>query len=191
VPVGEDQRQHIELTRDLAQRFNRLFGETFVVPEPHIMRETAKIYDLQNVEKQMSGSVGGSGVVWLNDDAAAIEKKIKSAVTDTGREIVYDPTTKPGVSNLLTILAAFTGEPVDRLEERLAGSGYGELKKAVAEAVLDDALPFQKRMQSYLEDEAALDEILVRGAQRAREFASTTLATAYDRVGFLPTGPRP
>ena len=109
VPVGEDQRQHLELSRDLAQRFNSRFGETFVVPEPHILKQTAKIYDLQIVEKQMSKSIGGSGCVWMLDDPKVIEKKIKSAVTDTGREVRFDPEAKPGVSNLLAILSSFTG----------------------------------------------------------------------------------
>jgi tryptophanyl-tRNA synthetase len=186
VPVGEDQRQHLELSRDLAQRFNGRFGETFVVPEPHILRQTAKIYDLQVVDKQMSKSIGGSGCVWLLDEPRVIEKKIKSAVTDTGREVRFDPVGKPGVSNLLAILSSFGGETVDELEERYSGSGYGELKKGVAEAVLDFAVPFQQRVRGYLDDPATLDAVLARGADRAREVAAGTLADAYDRVGFLP-----
>ncbi len=189
VPVGEDQRQHIELTRDLAQRFNRLFGETFRVPEPYIMRETAKIYDLQNVEKQMSGSVGGSGVVWLDDDATLIEKKIKAAVTDTGREVTFDPVGKPGVSNLLTILSAFGGETMESLEARFAGSGYGDLKKAVVEVVLDVVGPFRQRVRGYLDDPAELDAVLARGAERARAVAEGTVRDVYERVGFLPGRP--
>jgi tryptophanyl-tRNA synthetase len=187
VPVGEDQRQHLELSRDLAQRFNSRYGETFVVPEPHILKATAKIYDLQIVEKQMSKSIGGNGCVWLLDDPKVIEKKIKSAVTDTGREVRFDPDTKPGVSNLLAILSSFTDEPVGDLESRYAGSGYGDLKKGVVEAVLDFVVPFQARVHSYLDDPAALDDVLARGAARAREVASETLATVYDRVGFLPS----
>jgi tryptophanyl-tRNA synthetase len=186
VPVGEDQRQHLELTRDLAQRFNSRFGATFKVPEPYIPKETAKIYDLQLVDKQMSKSIGGAGVVWLDDDPKVIEKKIKSAVTDAGREIVFDPVEKPGVSNLLAILSAFGGEPVPVLVERFAGSGYGDLKKEVAGAVLDFAVPFQERVAGYLSDPVTLDAELARGAARAREVAAVTLATAYDRVGFLP-----
>jgi tryptophanyl-tRNA synthetase len=186
VPVGEDQRQHLELTRDLAQRFNGRFGETFVVPEPYILKETAKILDLQNVDKQMSKSLGGSGAINLLDDPRVIEKRIKSAVTDTGREIVADPETKPGVTNLLTILSALTDEPVPSLEDRFVGRGYGDLKKEVAAAVLDTIVPFQQRVHAILADEAALDAVLARGAERAREVAAETLATAYDRVGFLP-----
>ena len=191
VPVGEDQRQHLELSRDLANRFNHRFGETFVVPEPHILREVAKIYDLQLVEKQMSKSIGGSGVVWMLDDPKVIEKKLKSAVTDTGREVVFDPEGKPGVSNLLGILSACGGEAVPALEERFAGSGYGDLKKAVAEAVLDVAVPFQRLVREYLDDPAELDRVLATGAVRAREVAAATLAEVYDRVGFLPAAPTP
>jgi tryptophanyl-tRNA synthetase len=186
VPVGEDQRQHLELSRDLAQRFNSRFGETFVVPEPHILKQTAKIYDLQMVEKQMSKSIGGSGCVWLLDDPKTIEKKIKSAVTDTGREVRFDPDTKPGVSNLLAILSSLTGDPIDELERRYEGSGYGDLKKGVVEAVLDFAVPFQERVRGYLDDPATLDAVLAKGAGRAREVASSTLAAVYERMGFLP-----
>jgi tryptophanyl-tRNA synthetase len=189
VPVGEDQRQHLELSRDLAGRFNHRFGETFVVPEPHILREVAKIYDLQLVDKQMSKSIGGSGVVWMLDDPKLIEKKIKSAVTDTGREVVFDPESKPGVSNLLGILSAFGGEPVGDLEGRFAGAGYGDLKKAVVEAVLDAVIPFQDKVRGYLDDPAELDRVLARGAERARGVAASTLADVHDRVGFLPAAP--
>ncbi len=189
VPVGEDQRQHLELSRDLAQRFNTRFGNTLLVPEPHILRGVNKIYDLQQVEKQMSKSIGGSGVVWMLDEPKAIEKKIKSAVTDTGRDVVFDPAGKPGVSNLLTILSAVGGEPVGELEARFAGSGYGDLKKAVIEAVLEVALPYQERVAALLADPGALDDVLARGAQRARDVAAPTLADVLDRVGFLPGRP--
>ena len=186
VPVGEDQRQHLELSRDLAQRFNARFGDTLVVPEPHILPQVAKIYDLQLVEKQMSKSIGGSGVVWMLDSPKVIEKKIKSAVTDTGREVRYDPVEKPGVSNLLSILSAFGGEPVPTLEARYQGAGYGDLKKGVVEAVLDVVTPFQSRVQEYLDDPAELDAILARGAERAGAVATETLAEVMHRVGFLP-----
>jgi tryptophanyl-tRNA synthetase len=186
VPVGEDQRQHLELSRDLAQRFNGRFGETFVVPEPHILKQTAKIYDLQVVDKQMSKSLGGSGCLWLLDEPTVIEKKIKSAVTDAGREVRFDPAGKPGVSNLLAILSSIGGEPVADLETRFEGSGYGDLKKAVAEAVLDFAVPYQQRVRGFLDDPATLDAVLSRGAEHAREVAAETLATVYDNIGFLP-----
>jgi len=186
VPVGEDQRQHLELSRDLAQRFNSRFGDTFVVPEPHILKQVAKIYDLQNPGAKMSSSIGGSGVVWLDDDPKVVEKKIKSAVTDTGREVTFDLDGKPGVSNLLSILSAFGGDSVDDLEARFAGAGYGDLKKAVVEAVLDAVGPFRDRLHEHLADPAELDAIVARGAARAREVAAGTLADVYEKVGFLP-----
>jgi tryptophanyl-tRNA synthetase len=189
VPVGEDQRQHLELSRDLAQRFNGRYGDILVVPEPHILKDVAKIYDLQLVEKQMSKSIGGSGVVWMLDDPKVVEKKIKSAVTDTGREVRYDPVDKPGVSNLLTMLSAFGGESIADLESRYAGAGYGDLKKGVAEAVLDVLVPFQQKVASYLGDPAELDRVLASGAEKARPVAAATLADVYERVGFLPSAP--
>jgi tryptophanyl-tRNA synthetase len=189
VPVGEDQRQHLELSRDLAQRFNSRFGDTLVVPEPHILRAVAKIYDLQHPGAKMSSSVGGSGVLWLDDDPKVIEKKIKSAVTDIGRDVTFDPEGKPGVSNLLAILSAIGGESIADLEARFAGSGYGDLKKAVVEAVLDVVGPFRERMRTYLADPAELDAVVARGAVRARDVAAGTLADVYDKVGFLPGRP--
>jgi tryptophanyl-tRNA synthetase len=185
VPVGEDQRQHLELSRDLAQRFNSRYGETFVVPEPYIPRETAKIYDLQQVDKQMSKTVGGAGVVWLLDDPKAIDKKIRTAVTDTGREVRFDPVDKPGVSNLLGILSAFGGGSISSLEEQFSGQGYGDLKKAVSTAVLDWAVPFQQRVHELLGDPASLDVILADGAERAGAVAGPVLAKAYERIGLL------
>ena len=186
VPVGEDQRQHIELSRDLAQRFNQRFGDTFVVPEAYIVKSRAKILDLQQPDKQMSKSIGGQGVLWLLDEPAANIKKIRSAVTDAEREIRYDPAAKPGVSNLLTILSALGGDPVATLEQKFAGSGYGDLKTAVADEFVLFATPFRERVLGYLEDEGALDEALRTGADKARLVAADTLARVYDRVGFIP-----
>ncbi len=186
VPVGEDQRQHIELSRDLAQRFNSRFGETFVVPEPYIVKSTAKILDLQLPDKQMSKSIGGQGVLWLLDDPKVNAKKIRSAVTDGETEIRYDPKAKPGVSNLLTILSALGGDSIETLEKDFAGSGYGDLKVAVAEAFAAMATPFRERVLAYLDEPAMLDEALATGAAKARPIAAVTLAAAYDRVGFLP-----
>jgi tryptophanyl-tRNA synthetase len=186
VPVGEDQRQHLELTRDLAQRFNTRFGPTFVVPEPFIVKATAKIYDLQHVDKQMSKSLGGSGCVWMLDDPQVIEKKIRSAVTDTGRDVVADPDGRPGVTNLMTILSAFGNRSMEQIERDFDGRGYGDLKKEVAEAVLDVVVPFQSRVRELLDDPAELDSLLARGAARARDVSSRTLAQVYDRVGFVP-----
>jgi tryptophanyl-tRNA synthetase len=186
VPVGEDQRQHLELTRDLAGRFNSRFGTTFVVPEPHIVRATGKILDLQRPEKQMSKSLGGSGCLFLLDDPKVSAKKIRSAVTDTGREIIFDPEGKPGVSNLLTILSALSGTPVAELETRFTGAGYGDLKKEVAEAYLGFAEPFRERVGQLLADVDTLDAVLAEGAARARAEADPLLAKVYERVGFLP-----
>ncbi|HYN75846.1 MAG TPA: tryptophan--tRNA ligase [Candidatus Limnocylindria bacterium] len=190
VPVGEDQRQHIELTRDLAQRFNGRFGETFRVPEPHILKETAKIYDLQVVDKQMSKSIGGAGCLWLLDEPAVSAKKIKSAVTDTGREVRFDPVEKPGVSNLLGIHSALSGRSLGDLEAAFEGRGYGDLKKELVEVYTDWVKPLRDRTLELLDDPAELDRILATGAERARAVAGPTVAQAYDRVGFLPAGPR-
>ena len=186
VPVGEDQRQHLELTRDLAGRFNGRYGATFVVPEPYIVKATAKILDLQRPDKQMSKSLGGAGCLYLLDDPKAGAKKIRSAVTDTGREVVFDPEGKPGVSNLLTILSTLSGTDVPALEERFAGAGYGDLKKEVAEAYVGFVEPFKAKVDELMADEARLDDILADGARRAGEQAAMRLAAVYDAVGFLP-----
>jgi tryptophanyl-tRNA synthetase len=186
VPVGEDQRQHLELTRDLAKRFNSRHGETFVVPEPHIIKATAKILDLQQPDKQMSKSIGGAGCLWLLDDPKVSAKKIRSAVTDTGREVTFDVDAKPGVSNLLTILSALTDTSIPMLEERFAGAGYGDLKKEVAAAYLAFVEPFSARVNELLADPDTLDDILADGARRARVQAAPLLAQVYDRVGLLP-----
>ncbi len=187
VPVGEDQRQHLELTRDLAGRFNHRFGTTFQVPDPYIVKDTAKILDLQSPDRQMSKSLPGAGCVFLLDDPAANAKKVRSAVTDSGREVRYDATDKPGVSNLLTISSALTGTSIADLERAYVDSGYGDLKKAVAEQVVDFAGPFRDRTTALLEDRSGLDHVLARGAQRARDVAAATLHDVYDRVGFVPT----
>jgi tryptophanyl-tRNA synthetase len=186
VPVGEDQRQHLELTRDLAQRFNTLFGNTFTVPQPYIIKETAKILDLQDPTAKMSKSASTvNGLIELLEDPAKAAKKIKSAVTDTGREIVFDPENKPGVSNLLTIYSALTARTVQDLESAYAGKGYGDLKKDLAEVVVEFVKPIQARTKEYLDDPAQLDKVLAIGAEKARSVATVTLATVYDRIGFL------
>jgi tryptophanyl-tRNA synthetase len=187
VPVGEDQRQHLELSRDLAQRFNTRFGETFVVPRPHIVKDTAKIVDLQEPGSKMSKSASSAGgIIDLLEEPARSAKKIRSAVTDTGRDIVFDPENKPGISNLLTIYTALTGRTVADLEAEYAGRGYGDLKKDLGAVVVDFVTPIQKRTEEYLDDPAELDRELARGAAKARSVAAPTLATVYDRIGFLP-----
>jgi tryptophanyl-tRNA synthetase len=186
VPVGEDQRQHLELTRDLATRFNNRFGATFTVPEAYIVQGTAKILDLQSPDKKMSKSLPPAGCIHLLDDPTVSAKKIRSAVTDTGREVVADPENKPGVTNLLTIHSALSGRSIADLEEHFAGRGYGDLKKELAEVVTDFVTPVRQRTQELLDDPAELERVLADGARRAREVASVTVATAYDRAGFLP-----
>jgi tryptophanyl-tRNA synthetase len=187
VPVGEDQRQHVELTRDLAQRFNSRFGRTLVVPEPYILAGTAKIQDLQDPSAKMSKSSSSpGGIVNLLDDPKVSAKKIRSAVTDAEREIRYDPEAKAGISNLLTIHSALSGRTVPELEGDYAGKGYGDLKKDLAEIVADFTAPLAERVQGYLDDPAELDRVLARGATRAREVAGATLAAVHDKIGFLP-----
>ncbi|GAB3373421.1 tryptophan--tRNA ligase [Amycolatopsis echigonensis] len=189
VPVGEDQRQHLELTRNLAQRFNSRFGKTFVMPEPFIVKDTAKIYDLQEPTAKMSKSAAtGNGLIELLEDPKRSAKKIRSAVTDTGREVRFDREEKAGVSNLLTIYSALTDRTVADLETAYEGKGYGDLKKDLAEVLVDWVTPLQERVQSYLDDVAELDRILAAGAHQAREVAAKTLASVYERIGFLPAG---
>jgi tryptophanyl-tRNA synthetase len=186
VPVGEDQRQHLELTRDLAERFNSRFGKTFTVPEAHILKETAKIYDLQNPEAKMSKSNEPKGTINIMDDSAVTLKKIKGAVTDLGNEIRFDVESKPGVSNLLGIYSAVSGKSVSQLEAELAGKGYGDLKTEVAEAVLAVIEPIRDRANELLSDTAELDRLLGLGADRANAQAEQTLADVYDKIGFIP-----
>lgn len=188
VPVGEDQRQHIELTRDLALRFNSRFGETFVIPEGVILKETAKIYDLQNPEAKMSKSGDPKGLVNIMDESSVIVKKIKSAVTDTDGEIRFDREAKPGVSNLLGIHSAISGQSIDALVNHFAGKGYGDLKGEVADVVLAQIEPIRNRANELLADPAELDRLLAKGAAKANEQAEKTLGMVYDRVGFIPAG---
>lgn len=185
VPVGEDQRQHIELTRDLAMRFNSRFGETFVLPEAVILKETAKIYDLQNPTAKMSKSGDPKGLVNIMDENSAITKKIKSAVTDTDGEIRFDREIKPGVSNLLGIYSAITGESIETVADKFAGQGYGALKTEVADIVVATVEPIRDRANELLSDKAELDRLLASGAARANELAEQTLKTVYDRIGFI------
>ncbi|WP_112264951.1 tryptophan--tRNA ligase [Lentzea terrae] len=184
VPVGEDQRQHLELTRDLATRFNSRYGKTFRLPEAYIVKDTAKIFDLQDPTAKMSKSVPG-GVVELLEDPKRSAKKIRSAVTDTGREIIFDVENKPGVSNLLTIYSALTGRSVESLVADYDGKGYGDLKKDLGEVFTEWVTPVQERVRMYLDDVASLDKILARGAERAREVASVTLRRSYEKIGFV------
>ncbi|MFE1367707.1 tryptophan--tRNA ligase [Streptomyces anulatus] len=187
VPVGEDQRQHIELTRDLAERFNGRYGQTFTVPAPYILKETAKIFDLQDPAVKMSKSASTpKGLINLLDDPKVTAKKVKSAVTDTDTVIRFDAEKKPGVSNLLSILSTLSGSPVEDLERTYEGKGYGALKTDLAEAMVEFVTPFRARTQQYLDDPETLDAILAKGAEKARAVAAETLAQTYDRMGLLP-----
>jgi tryptophanyl-tRNA synthetase len=187
VPVGEDQRQHLELTRDLAVRFNSRYGDTFVVPEPYILTSVGKIQDLAEPTAKMSKSaLSAAGVIKLLDDPKITARKIKSAVTDSGREIIFDEINKPGVSNLLTILSALTGDDIAAVVEQFRGHGYGELKAAVADQVVAFVAPFRERTLQLLDERTELESILAVGAEHAREVASRTLADVYRKVGLLP-----
>jgi tryptophanyl-tRNA synthetase len=189
VPVGEDQRQHLELTRDLAQRFNHRYKKTFRLPEPYILKATAKITDLQDPTAKMSKSGSSpSGIIDLLDDPKVSAKKIRSAVTDSGSEVRFDPEEKPGVSNLLTIYSALTGRSVEDLEAAYAGQGYGALKGDLADVVVEFVTPFRDRTLELLEDQEQLAKVLAEGAETAGAVAEATLRDVYDRVGFVPAG---
>ncbi|QUL77950.1 MULTISPECIES: tryptophan--tRNA ligase [unclassified Brevibacterium] len=186
VPVGEDQRQHLELTRNLAERFNYRFGETFVVPEAQILKATAKIFDLQNPGAKMSKSQPSPlGRIDILDDAKTLTKKIKSAVTDDGTEIAYDPEAKPGVSNLLTIYSSLTSRSIDEIVAEYQGKMYGHLKVDLAEVAVGTLNPVRERVLELLEDRAELQAILDRGAEKAGEIADATLREVYDKIGFI------
>ena len=187
VPVGEDQRQHLELTRDLGQRFNSRYKKTFRIPEPYIVKETAKIYDLQDPTSKMSKSASSQGgLIDMLDDPKVSAKKIKSAVTDSEAEVRFDETAKPGVSNLLRIFSALTEISIDKLEADYAGKGYGDFKSDLADVVVEFVTPFRERTFALLEDQTELNAVLAAGAEKAREVAARTLADVYDRVGFVP-----
>ena len=186
VPVGEDQRQHIELTRDLATRFNSRFGETFRLPEGYILKAGAKIYDLQEPTSKMSKSSGSAaGVLEIMDTPEANTKKIKSAATDAGREVKFDEKEKPGISNLLTIHSSLSGRSISELENEFEGKGYGDFKGAVAEVVVEYLRPIRTKALELLEDEKHLIDLLHNGAQKARVVASATLSDTYKNLGLV------
>jgi tryptophanyl-tRNA synthetase len=190
VPVGEDQRQHLELSRTLAQRFNHRYGQTFTLPQPYIPADVARIYDLQDPTAKMSKSSSSpQGIVDVLDEPDAIRRKIARAVTDAGAEVRADPEAKPGVTNLLRIYSALSGEPVATLEAKYSGTGYGGFKKDLAELVVGTLVPIREKTQRILADEAGLDHILAHGAGRARQVAGQTMTAVRDRIGLLrPAG---
>jgi tryptophanyl-tRNA synthetase len=184
VPVGEDQRQHLELTRDLAVRFNNQFGQTFVVPEAFIVKESAKILDLQDPTAKMSKS-SPQGCIFIMDEPDAVMKKFKTAMTDSGKEIKYDPANKAGVSNLLSIIKSVTNEEMSAIEAQFANKGYGDLKTFTGELVVEKIVkPFREKTLALLGDEKQLNSLMNEGAQKAEKVASATLKSVYEKVGF-------
>jgi len=185
VPVGEDQRQHVELTRDIAQRFNSKYKEIFNIPKPEIIKSLAKINDLQDPTAKMSKSASSmAGVIELLDSPEVTLKKFKSSVTDDGKEVKFDEKEKPGISNLLTIHSALSGKSVSDLENEFSGKGYGDFKTAVAEVVIAKLEPIGKRTKELMDDPAELSRVLSNGAQKANEVASATLKAAYSAIGL-------
>jgi tryptophanyl-tRNA synthetase len=185
VPVGTDQRQHVELTRDIAERFNSRYGETFTLPRGVYPETGARIMDLQEPEKKMS-TTGGTeqGTVYVLDGPDEIRRKFKIAVTDSGREVVHAPD-KPGVSNLIEIMTVATGESIEDVQSRYDGQGYGAFKEGVAESVIQLLAPFQERYREIRDDVGELRNILVLGADKARESSAPTLEAMYERMGFV------
>jgi tryptophanyl-tRNA synthetase len=186
VPIGDDQRQHLELARDVAERFNHRFGETFRVPGGVFPEIGGRVMDLQEPTKKMSTTLSTEqGAVYMTDEPDVVRKKFKSAVTDSGREVRYDPEEKPGVSNLLEIMNVATGDPIDALEQRFDGAGYGDFKEAVGEAVVTLLAPIQERYRELRADERELQRLLAIGAEKARRASEPTLEAMYDRMGFV------
>ena len=184
VPVGEDQRQHLELTRDLATRFNNQFGQTFTVPEAYIVKETAKILDLQDPTSKMSKS-SPSGCIFILDEPSVVMKKFKTAVTDSGKDIKYDPENKPGVSNLISIIKSVTNKSIQEIEDSFVNKGYGDLKTYAGEVVVENVInPFRDKTNNLLNDEKTLNNLMMQGAQKAELVASKTLKYVYEKVGF-------
>jgi tryptophanyl-tRNA synthetase len=186
VPVGEDQRQHIELTRDLAARFNTRYGDTFRIPEGYILKTGAKIFDLQEPTAKMSKSASSvSGVLEIMDSPESNAKKIKSAATDDQREVKFDEKNKPGISNLLTIHSALSGDPIASLENEFAGKGYGDFKGAVAEVVVEYFRPIRNKALELLTDESYLISLLHSGSEKARTVAAKTISDTYRNLGIV------
>jgi tryptophanyl-tRNA synthetase len=186
VPIGDDQRQHLELTRNIAERFNQRFGETFTIPEGVYPDVGARIKNLQEPERLMSTTRGTpQGVVRIVDEPDVIRKKFKTAVTDSGTDVRHEPEEKPGISNLLEIMSVATGDPISEIEGRYDGSGYGQFKEDVAEAVVQLLVPIQQRYHQLRADESELRAMLARGAEKARRASAPTLEQMYERMGFV------
>ncbi len=190
VPIGDDQRQHLELCRDLAERFNARHGQTFTIPEGVYPEAGARVMDLQEPTKKMSKSFGtDQGKVLMLDDPDTIRRKIKRAVADSGREVRHDPAGKPGISNLIELTTVATGETIAEVEARFADRGYGEFKDAVGEALVELLVPIQERFHTLRADPAELDRLLARGAAKARDTSGPTLEAMYERMGFARPSP--
>jgi tryptophanyl-tRNA synthetase len=186
VPIGDDQKQHLELARDIAERFNNRYGETFKLPEGRFAATGGRIMDLQEPERKMSTTAGTpQGTLLILDSPETIRKKLKSAVTDSGTDVRYEREQKPGISNLLEIMSVATGEPIPDLEARYDGGGYGQFKADVAEAVVELLDPIRTRYEELRADEPELRALLARGADKARETAAPTLEQMYERMGFV------
>jgi tryptophanyl-tRNA synthetase len=186
VPVGDDQRQHIELARNIAERFNSRFGETFTIPKGVFPEQGARIKNLQEPERAMSTTIGAEqGVVRLVDEPDVIRKKFKTAVTDSGQEVLHDPAAKPGISNLIEIMSVATGDSIAEIESRYDGAGYGQFKEDVGEAVVALVAPIQERFRELRSDDAELQRLLRIGADKAREASTPTLSAMYERMGFV------
>jgi len=186
VPIGDDQRQHLELARDIAERFNARFGDTFTVPEGVYPESGARVMDLQDPTKKMSKSFGTEqGKVLMLDDADTIRRKVKRAVADSGREVKHDPTAKPGISNLIELTTVATGETIAEVEARFDGHGYGDFKSAVGDVLVELLVPIQERYRELRADEAGLQRLLALGADKARQASVPTLETMYERMGFV------
>ncbi len=185
VPIGDDQKQHLELTRDIAERFNSRYGETFKVPDGRFPETGGRIMDLQEPERKMSTTDGQPlGTVLITDPPDTIRKKVKAAVTDSGSDVHYEPEQKPGISNLLEIMSVATGEPIPELEARYNSGGYGQFKSDVAEAVVALLDPIRARYEDLRADEQRLRDLLAQGADKARSTAEPTLDQMYERMGF-------
>ena len=186
VPIGDDQRQHLELARNIAERFNGRFGETFKIPEGVFPEEGARIKNLQEPERLMSTTRGApQGVVRMIDEPDVVRKKFKTAVTDSGTEVRHDPDEKAGVSNLIEIMAVAKGTSIGDIEAQFDGQGYGQFKESVAEAVVELLVPIQERYRELRADEAELSRLLAVGAEKAREASAPTLEAMYERMGFV------
>jgi len=187
VPVGEDQKQHIELTRDIAIRFNNLYGEVFKIPEAYIPKVGARIMSLQEPTKKMSKSdENENSYILVLDPPELIMKKFKKAVTDSEAVVRYDEKNKPGISNLMNIYSAVTGLGFEQIEKEFEGQGYGAFKKAVAEAVIECLRPIREKYEELMADRSYLEKVMKDGAERANEIASRTLREVYDRIGLMP-----